>query len=205
MKYWLKFFVPQIIVILLLTNCSDTNSAISTLGQPTPTSSPLAAEINQLIPPDLESLIEIIKQGNVDEIISLIELNDSQCTNADGLGGPPKCNEGEPEGSMVRVLPIMGPEGHFIRESEIESWVEQLEVTELYAIYEVSVKAYSDENYPVGDIALVFIGEPNTVNITFQIKDGRIVRVDYGFGSPPHINENSVEKFLLSPPIEGER
>lgn len=150
--------------------------------------------------PDLDRIVPIILNGSVDEQRSLIEFSRMACTFAEGLGGPPKCEASETEGTPVEVLPFLGPEGHFIRKADIDSW-EGLIVSELFAAYKVSDKAYSDENYPAGDYALVFLdaGSPETT-ITLQIKDGRIVRIDYRFGNPPTINQEDVAKYLVMPP-----
>jgi len=150
--------------------------------------------------PDLDHIFSIILNGNIDEQQSLIEFSELGCTYAEGLGGSPKCEASEAEGTPVEVLPFLGPEGHFIRKSDIDTW-EGLNVTGLFAAYEVPDKAYSDANYPAGDYALVFLdaGSPETT-ITLQVKNGRIVRIDYRFGNPPTIKEEDVAKYLVMPP-----
>jgi len=42
----------------------------------------------------------------------------------------------------------------------------------------VSESAYSDENYPAGEYALVFLGKPEVPTpVTLQVRQGRIVRI----------------------------
>jgi hypothetical protein len=41
------------------------------------------------------------------------------CTTADGLGGPPKCADGETEGTEISALPAASCEGYYLREPEI--------------------------------------------------------------------------------------
>jgi hypothetical protein len=147
----------------------------------------------------LAKIIEIVLQGEVIELTSVIEFTEMACTIADGLGGPPKCTENENDGHLVTVLPMMGPEGHFLRQEEIGNWA-GLEVTELYAVYQVAEGAYSSENYPVGEYAIVFIGKPEITNVTLQVRAGKIVRIDHGIGNPPDINEGVVAMYLISPP-----
>jgi hypothetical protein len=150
--------------------------------------------------PDLDHIVSIILNGNADELQSLIEFSEMGCTYAEGLGGPPKCEASEAEGTPVEVLPFLGPEGHFIRKADIDTW-EGLNVTGLFAAYEVSDKAYSDANYPAGDFALVFLDASSSeTTITLQVKNGRIVRIDYRFGNPPTINQDDVANFLVMPP-----
>ena len=125
--------------------------------------------------PELNNVIEIVLSGDVEAQRSLIRFTQTECTNAEGLGGPPKCLAGETEGASVDVLPLLGPEGSFIRRDEIEDW-DGLHVSELFAAYEVSEAVYSDENYPRGEYALVFIesNENLQMSVTLQVTDGRI-------------------------------
>lgn len=148
---------------------------------------------------ELDNIIEITLGGDVAELRSLIEFTQAYCTNAEGLGGPPKCLSDEAEGALVEVLPFLGAEGSFIRRSDIEDW-NVVQVDSLYAVYEVSDTAYSDENYPRGEYALVFIQDnEHGASITLQVTQGRIVRIDYGYTDPPEINQNLVVRYLVEP------
>ncbi|UYN90353.1 MAG: hypothetical protein KIT08_03720 [Anaerolineales bacterium] len=146
---------------------------------------------------ELDSIIEIALSGDAAQLRSLIEFTPAYCTNAEGLGGPPKCLPDEAEGAMVEVLPFLGAEGNFIRRSDIESW-NGVQIESLYAVYEVSDAAYSDENYPRGEYALVFLTDRGA-SITLQVTKGRIVRIDYGFMAPPVIDQNTVVRYLVEP------
>lgn len=118
--------------------------------------------------------------GDVRKLRALIAFTPAKCTEQEGLGGPPKCLPGEKEGTSVEVLPFLGPEGYFLRKSEIENWP-GFEISGIYAIYKVSSKAYSDENYPAGQYAILFLGKEDQPAISLRVKDGQIVRVDYVF------------------------
>jgi hypothetical protein len=73
-------------------------------------------------------------------------------------------------------------------------------MSELYAAYQVSDKAYSEKDYPTGDYALVFIDSNSKQGgITLQVRDGRIIRIDYLFGYPPEIPQENVVKYLAAP------
>ncbi len=123
--------------------------------------------------------------GDVQELRSLIQFTSARCTRLDGLGGPPKCRQDEGEGTRVDVLPFLGPEGSFLRKDEIEKW-QGFEVSGLFAIYEVSSNAFSNDNYPAGQYAILFVGKDSQPAISLHISDGKLVRVDYIF-------DNSVE------------
>lgn len=140
--------------------------------------------------------------GDVQKLRSLIKLTSTRCTKRDGLGGPPKCLPGEGEGTPVEVLPFIGPEGYFLRKDEIKLW-QGFDTSGLFAIYEVSSNAYSDENYPAGQYAILFVGKENEPAISLRIKDGRIVRVDYVFDDSPEsmdeILRREAAKLILAP------
>jgi hypothetical protein len=148
---------------------------------------------------ELDTIISTVLNGSRSELIPLLGFTQTSCTFAEGLGGPPKCMDGEKEGTPLEVLPFLGPgEGSFIRKQDIGSW-SGLEVSELYAAYQVSDKAYSEKDYPAGDYALVFIDSNNQGGITLQVRDGRIIRIDYSFGYPPEISQENVVQFLTAP------
>lgn len=149
--------------------------------------------------PELDNVIEVVLGGDVDEIRALVYFTQAKCTNADGLGGPPKCLANEAEGTPVEVLPFLGPEGGFIRKADIDSW-NGLHASELFAVYEVSDAVYSDESYPKGEFALVFIEDSEMQSsFTLQVTDGKIVRIDHSFEFPPQIREDYVKRFLVEP------
>ena len=149
----------------------------------------------------IESLDEIIAAtlaGDRTALKSMLDFRSIPCTTADGLGGPPRCLAGEADGTLVEVLPILSSEGTFLKKSELDTWM--LDVAELYAVYQVSDKAFSDENYPAGEYALVFVADQDApTSITLQVRDDRIVRLDYGFSYPPEISPNQVESYLIEP------
>jgi hypothetical protein len=140
--------------------------------------------------------------GDVKKLRSLIQFTSTKCTRQGGLGGPPKCLQNEEDGAPVDVLPFLGPEGYFLRKDEIRNW-QGFETSGLYAIYEVSSKAFSDENYPAGQYAILFLGQENQPAISLHLSHGRIVRVDYVFDhSPQSLAETlgrEAAKLILAP------
>lgn len=148
---------------------------------------------------ELDTIIDTVLEGSPTDVFQLLQFSSLACTHADGLGGPPKCREAEVEGTIVEVLPILGPEGHHMRRSDMETW-EGIQATGVYAAYRVSPQAYSDKAYPAGEYAVVFDGENESLYVTLQITDGKIVRVDYLFGGAPKIELGKVaSEFLLAP------
>lgn len=133
---------------------------------------------------ELDNLLEAVASGDLESLRSLIQFTNANCTKAEGLGGPPKCREGEVEGTTVEVLPSLGPEGSFLRKDEIGNWP-GVDAAGLYSIYEVSPAVTYEEYYPAGKHAILFIGEENQPAISLRVDNGRIVRVDYIFDNSP--------------------
>ena len=140
--------------------------------------------------------------SDVQKLRSLIQFTSTKCTRREGLGGPPKCLPGEEEGAPVDVLPFLGPEGYFLRKDEIKNW-QGFEASGLFAIYEVSPNAFSDENYPAGQYAILFVGKENQPAISLRVSSGRIVRVDTLFDHSPEslgeILQREAAKLILEP------
>ena len=74
-----------------------------------------------------------------------------------------------------------------MRQSELDNW-SGIQATDVYAVYRVSSQAYSDENYPAGEYAIVFQTEQEHTLIIAQVSDGKIIRIDNKFGDPQLID-----------------
>jgi len=148
---------------------------------------------------DIDSVIDIVMAGDPDAMRQLLQFSPLACTHADGLGGPPKCKEGEGEGTKVEVFPFLGPEGHYMRRSEMDDWP-GVRATGVHAVYRVSPQAYSDEAYPAGEYAIVFLTEQDELLVTVQVTNGKIVRIDNKLGNPPEIDlERDASEIILAP------
>ncbi|WKZ36531.1 MAG: hypothetical protein QY332_01150 [Anaerolineales bacterium] len=184
------------ILIALLSACSAKKiESVNRDGPPIQA----GATPNQTGIKELDHIIEATLTGDMNEFRSLLEFTQTNCTHTEGLGGPPKCLNGEAEGMPVEVLPFLGSEGYFIRRQDIGSW-KGLHVSRLYAVYETTDAVYSDENYPKGEYAIVFINSGGTeYGITLQVAKGHILRIDEGFTMPPEILESHVARYLVEP------
>lgn len=148
---------------------------------------------------EVDAILTAVESGDPQQLRDLFRLATVACTKADGLGGPPKCQDEEAEGTFVEVLPFLGPEGNFLREAELSNFP-GVNVTDLYAVYKVSDAAYSEDAYPAGEYAVMFTGGENLAGIVIQIRDG-IVRIDYLFSSASldeTIQRDAAELILIS-------
>lgn len=139
---------------------------------------------------DVDAIIAAVENGDLRQLQGLIRFTAIPCTRAEGLGGPPKCEVGEAEGTAHEVLPILGPEGHFMREADLAGF-QGLSVVGIHAVYRLSDSAYSEEAYPAGEYAVAFIGGENQPDVVLHIRGG-IVRIDYIY--PPTLLDEIVQR-----------
>jgi len=147
---------------------------------------------------DIDRIIDLVLGVDDNDIRDALVFTLTGCTHAEGLGGPPKCREGEEEGDQVEVLPILGSEGHFYRKDEIVDW-RGIGAVGTYAAYEVLEALISDENYPAGEYAAMFM-ESDHQFLVLQILNGGVVRIDYVLGEEPEAKiERETRRVILAP------
>ena len=194
-----------IILVSLLPACSPATAAtpaqpISPTGQPTAELPyyPLDTLTNIQ---EIDVIIKAVASGDAQELRDLFDYTETVCMTVNALGGPPPCRENEAEGTPVEVLPSLGAEGSFLRKDEVENFP-GLHVKGLYAIYRIPDSVFSDPNYPAGDYAIVYMSEENIPDVVLQVTDGKIVRIDYGFGYPTQTIPEDVTDFILEPVLK---
>jgi hypothetical protein len=142
----------------------------------------------------IDQVLTAVSSGDARSLHSLIEFTNALCTQQEGLGGPPKCREGEVEGTPVEVLSFLGSEGSFLRKDEIEGWT-GIAASGIYAIYEVNAAVISSEQYyPVGKYVIVLMNAGNQPAVALRIGESGIVRVDTVFESSPESLRAMVER-----------
>ena len=182
----LPFFL--LLIVLFLYACSPVTPAPQPQGEPD-AGYPLDTKTGIQEIDDILSAVS----GDASELQSLVRFTTAPCTTADGLGGPPKCREGEADGTLVEVLPVIGGEGGFIRKEEIGSWP-GVDAGALYAIYRVSEDALREEYYPPGEYILVFMPDENGIATALRVAEGGIVRVDTLLGGFPDSLEVVIQR-----------
>ena len=86
-----------------------------------------------------------------------------------------------------------------MRRSEAGDW-KGIQATDVYAVYRVSEQVYSDEDYPAGEYAIVFLVGNEDYSVTAQVRDGKIVRLDTTFGDPSEIDLQRVASEVILAP-----
>lgn len=153
----------------------------------------------------VDRAIEVILSNDLTARRELVHYTTAGCTTADGLGGPPKCEPDQADGTPVTYFPVLGPgEGQPTLPENIDSTIDFI-AEDLYAAFRRLDPTEVDEYYPAGVYGLVFsfADEGGLAGVTVRLNDeGQIVRFDY-FLQPPEteIDGEGIE-LLLSPSIE---
>jgi hypothetical protein len=203
MRPWIPKFGLLIIVFLVSACLPLSTPTQATAPETQPTSAqnyhPLETRVGI---EEIDNVLSVLASGDVQLLRSLVKFTTAKCMLLDGLGGPPKCREGEAEGAPVEVLPFLGSEGSFIRKDEIENW-QRIKVSGLYAIYRVSADVQSEEYYPAGEIALIFVAPENRPAVFLRLTEGGLVRVDHIFDISPQsleaILQREASELILAP------
>lgn len=66
------------------------------------------------LPNEVSSAIEHVRGGKSEALGKQAVFLTVECTVAEGMGGPPKCESGQPEGTEVEVMPAASCEGFYI-------------------------------------------------------------------------------------------
>ena len=149
-------------------------------------------------------MIAIILRNKTEEKVAQVRFSVAGCTKVMGLGGPPKCKEGQEEGTPVDYLPALGPgEGSTILRNNIEDLLD-FQVQSVYAAYRRIDKPFTDHYYAPGAYGLIFNSSPeeqSTQYIVVHANDmGQIVRLDYLPWNPEDVIEQEAGELLISPP-----
>lgn len=151
---------------------------------------------------EIDIVLRAVESRDAQKVRDLFSYINTFCRTVNALGGPPPCRKGEPEGTPVEAFPILGAEGGHLRRDEIALW-QELDVIGVYAVYQASDSAFSDEYYPAGDYAIALVGNENGADVILRVAQGEIVRIDYIFGSSPsalaEIVQRNSEYLVLAP------
>ena len=155
---------------------------------------------------ELKPVLESILFGTIEDRRALVSYTTIGCTNMDGLGGPPKCEPGQAEGSLVQVLPILSGEGTFATQQGIDQALD-FEVMDLYAIYHLPQDNFPADYWSIGEYGLIFSRQMNAVPfpLTVFTQDGRIVQLQHHMGITPEeiLKQVPLDSVIVDPPTAG--
>ena len=204
MKYGISLILA-IVLILGIASCAPVTPATQepVSSEQTESAEPYHPLTAQTGIEGIDQVLEAVASGDPQSLRSLIEFTEAVCTRQDGLGGPPKCREGEAEGTPVEVLSFLAGEGSFIRKEDIGDWP-GIAASGIFAVYEVNTAVVSSEQYyHVGKYVILFVSGENQPAVALRIGERGIVQVDTIFEPlPDNLNamlEREASTVILAP------
>jgi hypothetical protein len=130
------------------------------------TGSTATAPASNAVPASVDRLVEAASAHDVEAVSAMLQLITTPCTQALGVGGPPKCWVGGrppssplPEGTPVEVFPITSCEFGWYDPASARDIVRSTlaSLGEVYAVLRLTAPLYSDPGpYPRATHAVVF-------------------------------------------------
>ncbi len=167
-------------------------------ASPTPQALTVHTHDTRVGVPEVDAVIEAALANDLDALRELVHYTTTGCTHTMGLGGPPKCEADETEGTLVEVFPILGPEGGHVRRAGIDR-VFPLGKKGLHAVYRVSEDAYEEDYWPAGEYGIVFASDPYPSVVTLLVDERGIVRIVYSEWSTDLLARQDVGELVLPP------
>lgn len=150
--------------------------------EPTGTASPGAGEPRRTGDPQLDAIIEAVEARDVAALARLVVMPTLACTQAEGFGGPPKCEEGIPEGTEVQVFPTAACEGGWTRWGVQAVGQFAHETDGAWAVARVNRYWPSTDGWEAPDHFVFFHsirGQAGDIGGYLEVADGRIVRANW--------------------------
>lgn len=133
---------------------------------------------------ELDAIVDRLLAQDTTAIVNHIQFTQIPCTTKEGLGGPPKCEPGQEEETVVEVFPIVATHGFYLTPDTIEEL--RLNLVELYAVYEVPEGINLRVEWPIGHYGLIFRnGDPVPRFLTIYVADGSILWIRSNFVESP--------------------
>jgi hypothetical protein len=153
---------------------------------------------------EVDAVIEAFLNRPLEYRVELAQYYTLPCTEEDGMGDVPRCQEGEVPGTQVDFFPVLYTEGILVRRESITSILD-FTVEGLYAVYAVPEAGYSAPDWPVGEYAVLFTSQTPEVLllVAVHVADGSVVRLEFLSPYPPVGVSWPDESDFLLPPLAG--
>ena len=180
---------------------------VSLLSMAMTACAPVEVDPNSVVKDELGPILKTVVSGSDADRLALLQFANVPCANVEGLGGPPPCPEGVAEGTEVEVFPVLGSEGSLLNLEEMTNMMLDLQINSLYAVYRETSNPNAEPYYQTGEYAMLFERSMDNMQmpVVFQVRGGRIVRIDYRIGmSPDDILKDIPAEQILVDPAEAE-
>jgi len=179
-------------------------AASPTVGTTTTPTAPIGTPTGESegTPTVVNDIIDAVAAADADGIEEMLVYTSLACAaTVEGLGGPPICAEGEPDGTLVDVVPLAQCEGSYARPGELNTFPLTEDIT-FYAAYRTA-----GDSYPPGDYIVVFTRtQPNIEGETalaIIASDEGIVGIHFGCAQTVEqfIDFNDLTDVIIEPTV----
>ncbi len=129
--------------------------------------------------PATVALIDALERRDAEAVGDALQIRAEPCTRAEGLGGPPKCVDDDPEGTPYEVFRFIDCEGGWVPISSIPEFTQGiLEAIGPLAAYGTLDPAEAQALYREGDTLVVFApaeGLPAIAAVAFVLAGDQIM------------------------------
>lgn len=171
------------------TDTPTTTPTVTETSEPTPEPTPTPIAYTGI--ETIDEIIFWVDQKQLDQLLGVLEWQETPCTTStnEGPGGPPQCEAGQANGTVVRVFPLAKCEGEFVRDPGNDLFLFITQAEALHSVVEAPDYERPNPAWPVGDTFINYrsnlAGEE--VGIRLVIEDGQIVMIFFGCNHPPDL------------------
>ncbi len=134
--------------------------------------------------PALDVIIEAVEARDIGALAPLVQDTTVGCTTADGMGGPPKCEDHMAEGAELTMFPYGSCEGAWTRFGVQTVADFAWRTAGLWGVVHVDQYWEVTDGWPTPDTFLAFhTTTPSGASVAYlEVAAGRIVRASFGCG-----------------------
>jgi hypothetical protein len=149
--------------------------------------------------PAIDSVIENFLIRKFDWREGMIRTLTTTCTSVAFSVGPPQCQEGQAEGSMVEVFPYREHRAtKYVSPDELTSFLE-FPLGGLYAVYRVPDTAFQEEWAPAGQYGIVFVSAEGELGVEVVVDGEEVVRIEFWPLTPVEWLDGWDVEYILPP------
>lgn len=157
----------------------------------------------------IDAFLDALAAGDLDALLGLVDYEQVGCvTEQNGIGGPPICDAGQPDGTLLDVIPAAQCEGHYIHRESMPQTLGDLvgKSWALYSVVQPGPPAQDSFIPSIWQVILVDLEAPDDSfrrSISPWFNDGGLAGLLYGCGpgQPADLERSGTSPdFLLPPP-----
>lgn len=148
---------------------------------------------------ELDVVLAAFLRGSAEERALLVQTINQGCTTELFAYGPPPCEEGMAEGTLVERFPYMQYRQERYEKPENIAKLMDFEIAGLYAIYRILSSPLDSGFSPEHEYVSAFVSAEGQKLILVFSELGRVHRIDFWELTPPEVLDRSTVEYLLPP------